>query len=74
MVVGGRSMAKKTTKTKTYRIKRDEHIDEIDDAEEEDEEAISNFKPVFGTLKIIGIMFIIASIFHGVIITYRPCR
>jgi nucleoid-associated protein YgaU len=67
MIVGGESMAKGTIKTKTYRIKkREEDIDEIDNAEEE--EAVSNFKPVFSTLKIIGIVFVIASVFHGVVI------
>jgi Na+/glutamate symporter len=67
MVMGGEKMAKKSIKTKTYRIKRDEDIDEIEDTEEE-EETEANFKPVFGTLKIIGIVFVISSIFHGVVI------
>jgi nucleoid-associated protein YgaU len=68
MIVGGESMAKDTIKTKKYKIKRVEDIDETEDAEEEEQEPVSNYSPVISTLKVIGIIFVIASVFHSAVI------
>jgi nucleoid-associated protein YgaU len=68
MIVGGESMAKGTIKTKKYKIKRVEDIDETEDPEEEEQEPVSNYSPVISALKVIGIIFIIASVFHSAVI------